>query len=105
MSFTGLVFAALGATFFDAGETGSWFRSNPYSLAAFVGFGPVIFAFILLVTTGDKLDIRWPFAHEDMLGKFGLHFAIGFVTGVLPIYHTLVIGLTDTSPYCSLWGC
>ena len=80
MSFAALVFLTLGIALLDhqeePGSMGAWLRGHPHAVAGFVAYGPVVFAAFLLVTSGDSLSFRWPFAHEDVLGKFGLHFMV-----------------------------
>lgn len=74
----------------------------PYTVAGLLGFGPVLFALALCLLFGEQLDFRWPFQHESMFGRLGLHLAIGFLIGVLPVYHTLTTVLAE-GPFCHLW--
>ena len=108
MSSTALVFLTLGIALLDhqeePGSMGAWLRGHPHAVAGFVAYGPVVFAAFLLVASGDSLSFRWPFAHEDVLGKFGLHFVVGFLTGVVPVYHSVVVGLGGRSAFCQIWG-
>ena len=41
---------------------------------------------------------------EPIFGIFGLHFVIGFLVAVLPVYHTMTAAL-GTPVYCDIWGC
>lgn len=74
----------------------------PNSVAALVAFGPVVFALVLCQVFGESLDLRWPFQHETLFGKLGLHLVLGFLVGVLPVYHTLTTVMAEPV-FCQLW--
>jgi len=74
----------------------------PFSVAALVGFGPIASAVALCMICGEKLDLRWPFQHESLFGKLGLHLVVGFLVGVLPVYHTLTTVMAEPV-FCQLW--
>jgi sterol desaturase/sphingolipid hydroxylase (fatty acid hydroxylase superfamily) len=74
----------------------------PYCVAALVAVGPVAFATALCPIFGEKLDLRWPFQHESLFGKLGLHLLVGVLVGVLPVYHTLTMVMAEPA-FCQLW--
>jgi hypothetical protein len=59
-----------------------------------VAFGPIAFGIVLLKLFSDKHSIRWPF-HKEASWAFALHFCVGFVVGVLPVYATLAVLLRE----------
>lgn len=59
-----------------------------------VAFGPIAFGIVLLKLFSDKHSIRWPF-HKEASRVFALHFCVGFVVGVLPVYATLAVLLRE----------
>jgi len=104
MAFTALVFAVWLLLIADLRIAGVRLTHHPCSTAAFVAYGPVLFALWLLVATGDKLSLRWPFHHEDLIGKLGLHLVLGMLIAVMPVYHTITAAFSQ-SAYCQIWGC
>eukprot|EP00811_Abedinium_folium_P034029 NODE_6947_length_1622_cov_14.913712.p1 GENE.NODE_6947_length_1622_cov_14.913712~~NODE_6947_length_1622_cov_14.913712.p1 ORF type:complete len:424 (+),score=60.42 NODE_6947_length_1622_cov_14.913712:99-1370(+) len=63
----------------------------PRSVAALAAFGPAAFAVALwaaLFRERSSLNLQ-----VAELGKFSFHLVVGFLVGVLPVYHTLLLGL------------
>eukprot|EP00501_MAST-03F_sp_TOSAG23-6_P000030 GSMAST32.ASY1.ANO1.31.1 assembled CDS len=67
----------------------------PHLIGSIVAFGPLVLAAILVVLTGDKLSWRWPFHREVIIGKFGMHLIVGFLVGVLPVFHIISLLLSS----------
>jgi len=97
-TFTGLIFLVLWLAIMQRLSL----HLYPYSVASLVAFGPVIFALMLCLLFGEKLDFRWPFQHESLFGKLGLHLLVGFLVGVLPVYHLLTTVMAEPA-FCQLW--
>ena len=80
------------------------------AVAAALAFGPVAIALLLALVLpapgGRRKSPVWPFHKERLVGKLGLHLAVGFCVGVLPVYHlaeTLLLAKGDGAA-CALWG-
>lgn len=65
-----------------------WIYAHPKATAAYVAFAPMALALVLLSATGDLKTWSRPF-HLDAHSVFSLHFALGFLVSVLPVYHIL----------------
>jgi len=64
----------------------AYFRTHPEVFGFFVGFGPLIAAFVLWASTRDSLSPRWPFQKEAIVGAFGFHFTFGTLIVAMPVY-------------------
>jgi len=67
------------------------FCDSPYLTAAFVAYGPLAFALLLMASSGDASSMHKPFHKEALFGSFGLHYVVGFLVGVYPVYRTLAM--------------
>jgi hypothetical protein len=55
--------------------------------------GPVLFAVVLCVLSGDKRSLAWPFHREPLAGSLGLHLAIGCLLAAGPVFTTAMAAL------------
>lgn len=73
-------------------ETFGWNYRTPqpfpiaHSVAFLVAYGPCVCAYVLCKATDDPMSWRWPFQHENILGGFGVLFALGWLSCIVPVY-------------------
>jgi len=62
-------------------------------VALAVSAGPVLFATFLLKIFGDGMPLVWPFHKEKVFGAFGMHFVLGALLAIGPVYQTVAVAL------------
>ena len=79
---------------------------NAHAMALLASVGPMFLGFVLWVVTSDRFSLRWPFHKDPIVGSFGLHFVVGFVVSVMPVYGIVhaVLAPAGSAFYCHLWG-
>lgn len=105
MCYTAFTMAVAAAAVLSSGEDAAARLQRPFAVSAFVGFGPIVFAAVLMRASGDRSDMRWPF-HKDG-PQLPFHLVVGFLIAVLPVYHTMTTLLAPSPEgraYCQLWG-
>jgi hypothetical protein len=56
----------------------------------FVAWSPPLVAIVLSKLAGDKMNPRWPFQKEKIIGSFGIFVLLGVAVCIVPVYHSLV---------------
>ena len=79
---------------------------SAHAMAALASVGPTAMGLVLWVATSDRFSLRWPFHKDPVFGSFGLHFVVGFVVSVMPVYGIVhaVLAPAGSAFYCHLWG-